>query len=99
MRKEYRAICMPRRLRRGRLKMTPFTKPKTKRWYTWQATITAHCNLSLPAAAGRTIGYGYEQMDMSRIAPEYLDREPSDCPTAADVLFWKEPVDKERRGR
>ena len=31
---------------------------------------------------------------MSRIAPEYLDREPSDCPTAADVFFWKEPVDK-----
>ena len=35
-------------------------------------------------------------LDMSRIAPEYLDRDPSDCPTAADVLFRKESGDEER---
>ena len=93
MRKEYRAICMPRRLRRGRLKTTPFHKTED------QTLVHLARNDNCPlqsVVAKRRPGV---PLDMSRIAPEYLDREPSDYPTAADVLFWREPDDEERTGR
>jgi hypothetical protein len=34
-------------------------------------------------------------LDVNRIAPEYLERAPSDRPTASDFLFRKEPDDEE----
>jgi hypothetical protein len=39
MRKEYLAITMPRRLRRGGLRQESFSKPYPKRLYTGQALL------------------------------------------------------------
>jgi hypothetical protein len=39
MRKEYLAISMPQRLRRGGLRRESFSKPHTKRLYTGQALL------------------------------------------------------------
>ena len=89
MQKEYLAICMPRRLRRGRPRHVRFSEPNTKRLCTWQAVLTSPLH-SVVAKRRRGVPLG-----MHRINPEYLDHDSSDRSLAADILLRQEPDEDE----
>ena len=89
MQKEYLAICMPRRLRRGRLRHVRFSEPNTKRLCTWQAVLTSPLH-SVVAERRRGVPLG-----MHRINPEYLYHDSSDRSVTADILLRQEPDEEE----
>ena len=85
MQKEYLAICMPRRLRRGRLRHERFSEPNTKRLCAWQAVLTSPLH-SVVAKRRRGVPLG-----MHRMNPEYLDPYSSDRSVTADILLRQGP--------
>ena len=89
MQKEYLAICMPRRLRRGRLRHERFSEPNTKHLHTWEALLT---NPLHSVVAKRRHGV---PLGMHRMNQEYLHRDSSDRSVTADILLRQEPDEDE----